>query len=55
MQPRLKLGAQGLCQEAHLFYKFPQNVSWNVVGSYEHKLCKYSKSLLVYNSALVYL
>lgn len=47
MQPRLKLGAQGLCQEEQLFYKFPQNVSWNILVSYEHELYKYGKSLLV--------
>lgn len=31
MQPRLKLGVHGLCQEAHLFYKFPQNVFQNIL------------------------
>lgn len=47
MQPRLKLGIQSLCQEAHLFYKFPQNVSRNILVLHECELYKYCESLLV--------
>lgn len=47
MQPRLKLGIQGPCQEAHLFYKFPQNVSQNILVLHGCELYKYCKSLLV--------
>lgn len=47
MQPRLKLGVQGLCQDAHLFQKFLQNVSRNIPALQEFALYKYRKSLLV--------